>query len=164
MLTAGERAPTVAGSPSSTAAWEAYRDLPVSRTDSRGWQQGSHTYTGIFQTLAEACSVSRQFSEPSRIRSCIVLRNVASASWAWGRRRERSSWSAEGMCRAAQQHPFPPCRLAAAGYHNLCLLLQPETAERRIAAHAAQLQLAHIWHRREVLGLHHWDLPRGIQA
>ena len=45
MLTEGERAPTVAGSPGSTVAWEAYRDLPVSRADSRGWQQGSHTHT-----------------------------------------------------------------------------------------------------------------------
>lgn len=48
MLTAVERAPTVAGRPSSTAAWEAYRDLPVSRADSRGWQQGSQSHTGIF--------------------------------------------------------------------------------------------------------------------
>lgn len=87
MLTEGERAPTVASSPSSTAAWEAYRDLPVSRADSKRWQQGSHTHTGIFRTPAGGCSVSRRFSEPSRIGSCITLHNVAGASWAWGRRR-----------------------------------------------------------------------------
>ena len=139
MLTARERAPTVAGSPSSTAAWEAYRDLPVSRADSRGWQQGSHTHTGIFRTPAGVCSVSRRFSEPSRMRSCVTLHNVAGVSWAWGRRRERSCWSAEGTCCAAQRHPFPSRPTAAAGYHNLGLLLQPEAAERRIAACGAQL-------------------------
>lgn len=32
MLTEGERAPTVAGSPSCAAAWEAYRDLPVEQS------------------------------------------------------------------------------------------------------------------------------------
>lgn len=47
--------------------------------------------------------------------------------------------------------PLPGC-------HNLNLLLQPEAAEQRITARAAQLQLVHIWHRREVLGLHRHHL------
>lgn len=63
-----------------------------------------------------------------------------------------SCWPAAGMCCAAQWHRSP---LAAAGYHNLCLLLQPEAAEQSIVARAALLQLAHIWCRTQGLGLHH---------
>lgn len=84
MLTARERAPTAAGSPSSTVAWVAQRDLPVSRADSRGW---NHRLTRA-PSQVQQDSVSRQFPEPSRIRSSIMLYNVAGASWAWGRRRE----------------------------------------------------------------------------
>ena len=75
----------------------------------------------------------RRFSKPSRIRRCITLDNVAGASWPWGRGRQRNCWSAEGMCCAALRHLFPPAP-AAAGYHSLHLLLQPEAAERRVAA------------------------------
>lgn len=150
MLTAGERAPTVACSPSSMAAWKAYRDLPVSRADSRGWHLRSHTHTDIFRTPAGACFVSRRFSEPLRIRS-----GIKPMLPGFGVEGERSCWSAERMCCATQRHPFPSSSPAAVGYHNLHLLLQPEAAECRTTAGAAQLQLAHIWHRREGLGLHH---------
>lgn len=64
----------------------------------------------------------------------------------------RSCWAAERMYCAAQWYSFP---LAAAGDHNLCLLLRPEAAEQRMAARAALLQLAHIWCGTENLGLHH---------
>lgn len=113
MLTARERAPTAAGSPSSTVAWVAQRNLPVSRADSRGW---NHRLTWApFQVQQD--SVSRQFPEPSRIRSSIMLYHVAGASWAWGRRREELL--------ACRRDVLPSGTTSFPGYHDLHLLLQP---------------------------------------
>lgn len=96
--------------------------------------------------------MSQRFSKPLRRVTRCTMWMVPPGLGGEG---ARSCWSAEGTCCAAQQHLFPS---AAAGYHNLHLLLQPEAAERGITARAAQLQLAHIWRRTEVRGLHHCQM------
>lgn len=111
----------------------------MSRADSRGW---NHRLTRA-PSQTQQDSGSRRSPEPSRIRSSITLCNVIfrhSIMWlvppGLGGEGGRSCWPAEGMCCAAQWHCLP---LAAARYHNLHLLLQPEAAEQRMAAHAALL-------------------------